>query len=90
MGIYRFCETVTSTYPLGHGSHLRIVQQNQIATPSLPSVPLRLCVSKKSHRTSVFRCAVVWKHGGTEFTEQTAYHPVPFHRLATSGYEDAE
>jgi hypothetical protein len=65
-----------------------------------PSVPLRLrasappclCASvfqKRVTEQSVLLCAVVWKHGDTEITKQTAYHLVPFHRLAKSGYDDA-
>jgi hypothetical protein len=55
--------------------------------------PPCLCASvfqKRVTEPSVLLCAVVWKHGGTEFTEQTANHLVPFHRLAKSGYDSGE
>ncbi len=43
---------------------------------------------KRVTEPSVHLCAVVWKHGDTEFTKQTAYHLVPFHRLAPSSGEE--
>jgi hypothetical protein len=55
--------------------------------------PPCLCASvfqKRVTEPSVLLCAVVWKHGGTEFTKQTANHLVPFHRLAKSGYDSGE
>ena len=42
-----------------------------------PSVPLYLCVSKKSHRPSTIPSRGLWKHGGTEFTETAAYNRMP-------------